>query len=168
MIQEHSKSLSCNLDIKSLTRKKKETGLIASNLPWDALAVRKRIGILKNAHQEIEKIERTETEEAYKERTKLLYGKLRETRERFIEEVLLNGEIQRFGIAIQTQRLSKIIDLTDEDYKLVDANMGKCSTYFTGHDTAGTLIEEMPDSEEFLADLKVLEDYTKDIRGRRR
>ena len=167
MIQEHSESLNCGLDIKSLTRKKTETGLIASNPPWDALPVGKRIGLLKSAYQQLEKIERTETEEVYKERAKVLYGKLRETWERFIEEVFLNGTIQRFSRAIQTQRLSKVIDLTDDDYKLVDANMSKCSTYFTGHDTAGTLIEEMPDSDEFLADLKILEDYIKDIRKRR-
>ena len=167
MIQEHSNKLNCDLDIKSLTRKKKETGLIASNPPWDALPVGKRIGLLKDAYQKLEKIERTETEEVYKERAKILYGKLRETWERFIEEIFLNGAIQRFGRAIQTQRLSKIVDLTDDDYNLVDTNMSKCSTYFTGHDTAGTLIEEMPDSDEFLADLKILEEYIKDIRKRR-
>ena len=168
MIQEHSNKLNCDLDIKSLTRKKTETGLIASNPPWDALPVVKRIGLLKDAYQKLEKIERTETEEVYKDRAKILYGKLRETWERFIEEVFLNGAIQRFGRAIQTQRLSKIVDLTDEDYNLVDTNMSKCSTYFTGHDTAGALIEEMPDSDEFLADLKILEEYIKDIRKRRK
>lgn len=168
MIQEHSNKLNCDLDIKSLTRKKKETGLIASNPPWDALPVGKRIGLLKDAYQKLEKIERTETEEVYKERAKILYGKLRETWERFIEEVFLNEVIQRFGRAIQTKRLSKIVDLTDNDYNIVDTNMSKCSTYFTGHDTAGTLIEEMPDSDEFLADLKILEEYIKDIRKRRK
>lgn len=167
MIQEHSNSLNCDLDIQSLTRKKKETGLIASNPPWDALPVGKRIGLLKNAYQQLEKIERTETEEVYKERAKYLYGKLRETWERFIEEIFLNGAIQRFGRAIQTQRLSKIVDLTDNDYGLVNTNMSKCSTYFTGHDTAGTLIEEIPDSNEFLADLTILEDYIKAIKKRR-
>ncbi|WP_299154227.1 AAA family ATPase [uncultured Christiangramia sp.] len=167
MIQEHSNNLKCNLDVKSLTRKKNETGLIASNPPWDALPVGKRIGLLKDEYQKLEKIERTETEEIYKDRAKILYGKLRETWERFIEEVFLNGVIQRFGRAIQTQRLSKIVDLTDDDYNLVDANMRKCSTYFTGHDTAGNLIEEMPDSDEFLADLIVLEKYGKDVRKRR-
>jgi energy-coupling factor transporter ATP-binding protein EcfA2 len=168
MIQEHSENLNCNLDIKSLTRKKQETGLIASNPPWDALPVGKRIGLLKNEYQQLEKIERTETEEVYKERAKYLYGKLRETWERFVEEVFLNGAIQRFGRTIQTQRLSKIVDLTDEDYNLVDTNMSKCSTYFTGHDTAGTLIEEMPDSTEFLADLTILENYTAELRKRRK
>lgn len=167
MIQEHSESLNCALDIKSLTRKKKETGLIASNPPWDALPVGKRIGLLKSAYQQLEKIERTETEELYKERAKVLYGKLRETWERFIEEVFLNGAVQRFGRAIQTQRLSKVIGLTNDDYSIVEANMSKCSIYFTGHDTAGALIEEMPDSDEFLTDLKILEDYVKDIRRRR-
>lgn len=167
MIQEHSNKLNCDLDIKSLTRKKKETGLIASNPPWDALPVSKRIGLLKGDYQKLEKIERTETEEIYKERAKILYGKLRETWERFIEEVFLNGVIQRFGRAIQTQRLSKIVDLTDDDYNIVDSNMSKCSTYFTGHDTAGTLIEEMPDSTEFLEDLTLLEEYIKTIRKRR-
>lgn len=168
MIQEHSESLNCDLVIKSLTRKPKETGIVATNPPWDALSVGKRIGLLKSAYQQLEKIERTETEEVYKERAKVLYGKLRETWERFIEEVFLNGAIQRFGRAIQTKRLSKITDLTDEDYNLVDANMSKCSTYFTGHDTAGTLIEEMPNSDDFLADLKVLEEYKKEIEKRRR
>jgi energy-coupling factor transporter ATP-binding protein EcfA2 len=168
MIQEHSDKLNCDLDIKSLTRKKTETGLIASNPPWDALPVRKRIGILKDEYQKLEKIERTETDEIYKERAKNLYGKLRETWERFIEEIFLNGVIQRFGRAIQTQRLSKIVDLTDDDYNLVETNMSKCSTYFAGHDTAGTLIEEMPDSAEFLADIKIIEDFIKIIDKRRK
>ena len=168
MIQEHATSLNCDIDIKSLTRKKNETGLIASNPPWDALPVGKRIGLLKSSYQQLEKIERTETEEIYKERAKYLYGKLRETWERFIEEVFLNGAIQRFGREIQTQRLSKIVDLTAYDYNLVDANMSKCSTYFTGHDTAGTLIEEMPNSAEFVTDLGILENYISEIRKRRK
>lgn len=167
MIQEYCCQLSCSLDIKSLTRKRKETGLIASNPPWDALSVKLRIGILKKEHQDLEKIERNETDEIYKERAKFLYGKLRETWERFIEELFLNGVIQRFGRAVQTQRLAKIIDLTEDDYKIVERNMSKCSTYFTGHDTAGALIEEMPDSDEFLTDLNILEKYIAEMRKRR-
>lgn len=168
MLQEHSVEFACDAEIMSLTRKKKETGIIASNPPWDALSVGKRIGLLKNAYQGLEKIERTETEEVYKERAKMLYGKLRETWERFVEEILLNGVIQRFGRSIQTQRLSKATDITKNDYDIVEHNMSKCSTYFTGHDTAGTLIEEMPDSAEFLSDVTTLETFISDIRKRRK
>lgn len=168
MLQEHSAELTCDIEIMSLTRKRQETGITASNPPWDALSVGKRIGMLKNSRQALEKIERTETEEVYKERAKVLYGKLRETWERFVEEVLLNGAIQRFGRSVQTQRLSKIVDITKNDYDIVDFNMSKCSTYFTGHDTAGTLIEEMPDSAEFLSDVTTLETFISDIRKRRK
>lgn len=167
MIQEHSEKLDCVLEIKSLTRKKTETGIIASNPPWDALPVGKRIGLLRNEHQTLNKIERTETEEVYRERVKPLYGKLRETWERFVEEVFLNGTVQRFGREIQTKKLAKIVDLTIDDYNLVDVNMSKCSTYFLGHDSAGALIEQMPDSDEFLSDIKTLDDFAKAIRTRR-
>ena len=168
MLQEHSAELACDIEIKSLTRRKKETGIIASTPPWDALSVSKRIGLLKKAHQDLDKIERMGPEEEYKEKAKVLYGKLRETWERFVEEVLLNGTIQRFGRSVQTQRLSKIVDLTGDDYNMVDSNMSKCSTYFTGHDTAGALIEEMPDAAEFLSDILILETFTAEIRKRRK
>ena len=46
--------------------------------------------------------------------------------------------------------------------------MSKCSTYFTGHDTVGTLTEEMPDSNGFLTDLTILENCIKSIRKRRK
>lgn len=167
MLQEHSERAGVNLEIKSLTRKKKETGIIASNPPWDAMPVGKRIGLLKNAYQTLEKIERTETEEIYKEKAKPLYGKLRETWERFVEEVMLNGAIQRFGREVQTQRIKAIIDLSDSDYSILDDNMSKCSKYFWGHDSSGALIENMPDSSEFLSDIKLLEDFIKSIRERR-
>lgn len=168
MLQEHSENLSYSIDIKSLTRKIYETGIIATNPPWDALPVSKRLGILKSEYQKIEKIERKETEEIYRSNVKPLYGMLRETWERFVEEVFLNGTVQRFGREIQTKRLAKIVDLTLDDYNKVDENMGKCSTYFLGHDSAGTLIEEMPDSAEFLADITILEDFVKEIRDRRK
>jgi energy-coupling factor transporter ATP-binding protein EcfA2 len=168
MLQEHCEKANCSLEIKSLTRKREETGIIASNPPWDALPVNKRLGVLKDNYQKLEKIERTETEEKYKNAVQVLYGKLRETWERFIEEVFLNGAVQRFGREIQTQRLSKLTDLTDADYKKVDENMGKCSTYFLGHDSAGALMQQAPPSSEFQDDITLLELFVKEIRDRRK
>lgn len=167
MIQESSKELKCDLEIRSLTRRKTVTGLIASNPPWDALPVNKRIGVLKADQQALAKIERAETEEVFKDKVKPLYGKLRETWERFIEEVLLDCTVQRYNRTIQTQRIKKIVDISIDDYNIIEANMSKCSTYFLGHDSAGALIEEMPDSAELLDDIKIIEDLSKAIRARR-
>ncbi|WP_310993116.1 AAA family ATPase [Aequorivita marina] len=168
MIEEHSKKLNCPLEVKSLTRKKTETGIIATNPPWDTLSVKKRIGVLKNGLVKLKSIEKNETEEIYKERVKPFYGKLRETWERFIEEILLNKVVQRFGREIQTQRIKVLTDLTDDDYSLIEENMKKCSTYMTGHDSSGALIENMPDCDEVEIDLKVLEDYLGEMRKRKR
>lgn len=167
MLQEVANKENCNVDIKSLTRKKTETGILAKNPPWDALTVKKRIGILNAEFQILEKIEKTETDEVYRERVKPFYGKLRETWERSIEEVVLNGTVQRFGREIQTRRLKKVIDFIDDDYQIIEDNISKCSTMFLGHDSAGELIESVPDTEEVKADLKILTDYITQFRPRR-
>lgn len=167
-IQEEASKLNCNVDLKSLTRKKTETGIPALNPPWDALPIKERLKELKRMHQELKKVEDEGTDEEYKEKARTFYGKLRETWERLIEELLLNKTVQRFGRAIQTVRLKKLFDLVQEDYQKVDDNMSKCSTMFTGHDSAGTLIQEMPNSDEVNTDIEILEEYIKELRGRGR
>jgi len=169
MLQEHSEKINVNLTLKSLTRKRKETGIVAENPPWDALSVTKRIGILKDEKQKLRKILENETEEKYKEEVQKFYGKLRETWERLIEELVLNKVITRFGRSVQTMRLKRLIDITEEDYKLIEENMTKASKYFSGHDTAGELIEEYPNIQEIEEDIKIIEEYKNDlIRKRKR
>lgn len=167
MIEEHASRLNLPIAINSLTRKKQETGIILSNPPWDAMTTSKRIGILKDQQQKLAKFEKTETEDVVKPKIQNLYGRLRETWERFIEEVYLNDTIKRFGREVQSQRLSKLIDLTIEDYNKVNENMSKCSTYMVGHDSAGNLNDEIPSAQDFLDDVLILENYMKEIRKRR-
>jgi energy-coupling factor transporter ATP-binding protein EcfA2 len=167
MLQEHALKLDCDIDVKSLTRKKTETGIPATNPPWDALKVSSRVGVLNTIHQKLKVTELNETEEVYNEQVKSFYGKLRETWERLIEEVLLNQTVQRFGRAIQTQRLKKVVDTTEDDYKIIEDNMSKCSIYFEGHDSAGALIESYPDAEEVKEDIEILKTYLNELRRRR-
>ena len=168
MLQEEADKLKCKFDINSLTRKKTETGIPTSNPPWDALPVKGRLSELKNMHQTLKKVEDEKSEEEYKEKAKTLYGKLRETWERLIEELILNKTVRRFGREIQTNRLKKVVDLSDDDCQKVEYNMSKCSTMFTGHDSAGPLIEEIPDSDEIKTDIDALDIYIKMLRKRGR
>lgn len=168
MLEEQSELAGVPLTKKSLTRKLTETGIVTSNPPWDALSVKTRLGILKNDQVGLDKTERTGTDEEYQQQMPPLYGKLRETWERAIEEVVLHDVIKRFGREIQTKRLAKLIDLTQADYDIVDENMSKCSKFFIGHDNSGPLNEQLPDAKEFLVDVKVLENFVKAIRDRRK
>ena len=158
---------SANINIQSLTNRGNEKGIPLECGPWDGLKTTKRIGILKQFFQDLEKIKRTETEEDYKEQSKIFYGKLRETWERCIEEVVLNQTVQRFGRSVQTQKLKLVTDLTEDDYKIIENNMKKCSTYFSGHDTAGELIEEPPSIDDIKNDLNILDEFRKAIIQRR-
>ena len=167
MLQEHSTKPNVKITLKSLTRKPYEAGIVAKNPPWDAINVKKRIGVLKDEMQKLDKAFEKETDEETKDKVKNFYGKLRETWERVIEEILLNNTVTRFGRTIQTQRLKKVIDLTEKDYEIIDKNMFKASTCFTGHDTAGALNEETPDIDEIKKDLNLLEEYVKELRKRR-
>lgn len=168
MIEQYHERVGGDLKIVSLTRKRKETGLSLANPPWDTLSLKLRIGVLKTLQQDLGKVGRQGTEEDFKEGAKILYGRLREAWERFIEEVFLNGAIQRFGREVQTKRLEKIVDLTIEDYKTVDYQMSKCSIHFLGHDTAGELNEAVPNSDEMLEDIIALEKFAAEIRNRRK
>ena len=155
------------IKIQSLTRKQFETGISSKTPPWDALRTNNRIKILTEYLQQLEETKNTETEEIYKEKSKTFYGKLREAWERCVEEVVLNESVQRFGRSIRTQMLKKVVDFTEEDYKIIEYNMERCSTYFWGHDSAGELIEEPPTIEETKSDLDTLESFAKNIRQRR-
>src|SRR3546814_15683193 len=68
----------------------------------------------------------------------LCYGKLRETWERVIEEVLLNDVVQRFRPSIEAKRLGRV-NVDGQDYVTIDKAMSKCSALMTGHDEAGAI-----------------------------
>lgn len=87
------------------------------------------------------------------------YGYLRESWERLVEEKLLNKVVERFGRAIQTNRLRRLQDICDKDIEIIDTAMSKCSTLFKGHDTAPGLYETMPNTAEIENDIKTIKDF---------
>ena len=61
--------------------------------------------------QEAEKLFRLEKYEEYETKAAQLYGYMREAWERGLEEVLLEGVVERFRPSIQTQQIGKIADI---------------------------------------------------------
>jgi energy-coupling factor transporter ATP-binding protein EcfA2 len=143
-------------------------GVCAEELPWFAMPVNGRIGYLKNRLQALEKLHRDGQQDAYDEQTKALYGRLREAWERALEEVLLNGVVQRYRPSIETNRLSKIFDITEADYKAVDAGMTKSSAWLIGHDQAAAARAPVPGPAELKKDIEALETWVRSIRDRRK
>lgn len=157
------------INLKHLRLKKTSlgAGTVGQEMPWAGLNVNKRIGVIKDKYQKLEKDYRLNNYDTYNSEAKIVYDELRETWERAIEEVLLNETIQRFAREIQTTRLREVI-VTDEDYRILNQNMKKTSTYMLGHDDSPELNEPPPQPEELKEDIETLENWVNSIRGRQR
>lgn len=95
-----------------------------------------------------------------------MYGLLRETWERLVEELLLNGIVYRFNRDIQTQRIKRITDISNDDYKIITDAMDKCSIFL--HDNSPELNESFPEPLEIMEDIEVIERYRKELANRER
>ena len=101
--------------------------------PWIAKKVAKRIDVLRARLRAIPAQMNPDSDD-FRRIAKDFYTDLRETWERLVEEVLLNGVVARFSSGVKTQSLKEVV-VEDGDYQLVFANMKRVSE-FSGHDMA--------------------------------
>ena len=111
--------------------------------PWVAMTVGRRIGLLRNELQAAAAVLRKGDRGAYEQKTEWIYDRLRQSWERSVEEVLLNGVVYRFGDVVSTQQLKPLTDITDADVQCVDAEMSYCSSFI--HDESGAVNAGIPD-----------------------
>ena len=142
-------------------------GVCAEELPWVALSVTKRIGHLRKLMQEADKLHRDGHQDAYEREASTIYGLLREAWERALEEVLLDGVVERYRPSVQTRQVTSIADITLEDCKAVEQAMTKCSKWLPGHDQAPAARAEHPEPAVLKADIEALNEWISTIRGRR-
>ena len=152
-----------------LERTRKRAGIVRSTPPWDALTTAKRIKYLKNVMlRKLIKIDNEGTETEFRNAAYTFYGFLREAWERLVEEKLLNQVVTRFERGVQTQRLSRLIDLKEEDFKRIDDGMNKCSTYFRGHDSAPAAGDPYPTIEEVTEDISAITAFNNELQTTRK
>ncbi len=166
MLNEYCDESGCEWTINSIERTAKTPGICTKHPPWYALNLKARVGILRDELQVIRKTHTSAIESEYKAKVRSFYGKLRETWERLVEELLLNGVIHRFGRDVQTQRIKPLSDISDADVKRVFKAMKICSCYI--HDEAAELNEPLPTPEVIELDIKNLEEYRLELSSKRK
>lgn len=140
---------------------------IVQEAPWIGSPVSKRIKKLRNMLRSIQSFYKNDITnsymgmESYRDRVKNWCELLRETWERTVEEILLNGSIQRLNPEIQTQRLKKAT-YTKDLYKELEAGMANCSSWI--HDRASALEEDVPTPDRLNEYLKSCEKFINDNR----
>jgi hypothetical protein len=144
------------------------TGVSSLELPWVAMKVRDRLGVLRSMWQRAEKLYRTACRDDYEREAILIYGRLREAWERGLEEILLGGVVERYRPSVQTQQAKHLSDITDGDCNALEAGMTKCSRWLPGHDQAPAEGVALPDPNELKADIEALDTWVKTILRRRK
>jgi hypothetical protein len=117
---------------------------------------------------ELDRLKKTQQNDQsrYPSEAKDWFGKLRETWERAIEEMLFNDAVQRFRSTVETLRL-KEVQVEAADYVSIEKAMARCSQFLRGHDKSSALDTTMPTTHELTRDLKELEDFVGKIAKRR-
>jgi len=152
---------------RQLRRTTSDVGQVTGDLPWYGLPVNRRVSYLKGQHQKLTKTNKDGLLDEYRVGAEHVYGLLRETWERAIEEVLLNEAVLRFGREIHTQRLKKALDFSPDDYTAIDDGMDRCSTFNAGHDAAPDVNLATPTPQEMLDDIGAVEKWISVVRQRR-
>jgi energy-coupling factor transporter ATP-binding protein EcfA2 len=139
-------------------------GLVTEGPPWELLKVNDRVKLLNARCAEGRALWKSNDVEAYQDHAKRTLGMLREAWERAVEEVVLNGTVQRFRRQVRTLKLPEVVKLTADDVAAVEAGMGLASTQ--AHDQAAAAAQPVPKPEEVEEQVSQLSSFCKEFRNR--
>lgn len=152
--------------LRQVTRGDTKVGIVSEDVPWDTQTVKQRLDFLRRKLAEVRK-EQPTNKSTYEALGRDWYGHVRETWELAIEELVLNKAIQRLSLDVQTKRLAKVVDFTQDDYRAVEVGMSKASRWMRGHTKPAADTTPFPEPYELDADLKALADFADAMRKRR-
>jgi len=140
-------------------------GVCDVNVPWEGASVKKRIGSLKNTFQRAKAQYLQGKTDDYAVTVRSFNNQLRQTWERVVEQLLLNGVIQRFEPDVHTKQLDKVVDISQTDCDRVNAGMSECSRLL--HDQPPAANEPIPGPGELHQALLNLEKWIVELNPRR-
>ncbi len=164
---DYADAKSVAVECRQLRREWQDSGHVSSDVPWTAMTVKKRLGVLKTEQVAAERTHKAGDRRVYETAAKEVYARLRQTWERAVEEVLFEGAVERFRPSIETQRLRRLTDITVQDCDAIEAGMSKCSKWEGGHGHAKPVNEPVPDPTALLNDIQELEQWARGIASRR-
>jgi len=139
-------------------------GYCSEGLPWHSMSVKHRLPYLDEMLNDMRALYDSDLQE-YNRQAGHLYGRLRETWEAAVEEVLFHKTVRRHSGEIRTLNL-RYVNVTDDDYKKIFSGMAKCSKWMFGHDKAKALDVNRPMPGEIQNDINTLMTFVKDVNTR--
>jgi energy-coupling factor transporter ATP-binding protein EcfA2 len=164
MLHDTAEAADAPLTPRYLRRDAQGPGLITDEWPWDGLTVKSRAKQLKQELVLLKKLAANDRP-SYEREVRLFYGKLRDTWERSVEEMLFNSAVRRFNPEVQTLRLRNLHRITESQMNTFTGGMKKSSKWMQGHDHATVLSLPVPDYEEVSADFATFEQWMNELKS---
>lgn len=161
ILQQESKQIGVEMAMLSIGRAPDGFGVSSEEIPFDGATCSKRTKVLRSMQVEIARAAKNGDEDTAARLTRDAYSMLRRTWERGVEEVLFAETVMRFSEGVYTQRLS-LVEVSDDDYHVVDAGMTKCSK-FSGHDGAAAANVPTPSPDDLQVDIETFETWRKEV-----
>jgi hypothetical protein len=163
MLHDTAEAVDAPLTPRYLRRDAQGPGLITDEWPWDGLTVKSRAGLLKQDLVRLKKLAANDRP-SYEGEVRLFYGRLRDTWERSVEELLFNTAVRRFNPKVETLKLRNLHRITQAQMETFTAGMTKSSQWIQGHDHATLLALPLPEYDEVSADFATFEQWTEEMR----
>jgi energy-coupling factor transporter ATP-binding protein EcfA2 len=146
----------------SLFSDRKVAGRIdEAGVSWKGAKVQKRINRIKDAFARLPKLHQS-SPSTYEMEVKNLYGRLRDTYERIVEELIFCEIVQRGVDVVQTQKL-RMVHLSHDLAIRFHEGMTKANTH--SHDNPASETVAVPEPDEFLADIGFVEKLISDLKA---
>lgn len=135
---------------------------------WRHVSVAERIKRLNVRIENVGVLYRAKDDTAYEKEARDIVGAIRETWEYFVEQELLDGIVQRHERAIQTQRLKRLVDISDADVLAVEGGMKISSRWLTGHAAPANDATQIITPDQLKAELQKLVGFRAGVLERRK
>lgn len=132
-----------------------------AGVSWKGLSVTKRLARIRNDFSPLKKLHASSPSD-YEFRVKHLYGRLRDSYERLVEEHIFCDVVRRGADRIETQKL-RMVHLSDALAIRFHDGMTKANTY--SHDNPASDTVSIPDPAEFEADVAYIEKLITDLKA---
>ncbi|MCZ6804967.1 MAG: AAA family ATPase [Proteobacteria bacterium] len=167
-LQNECQILGVEPTICFLEREGGHSGIVAAGLPWVHKSFGERIDALEKGQRQFIRLPwPADPNEELAGQIVRQYSFLRATIERIVQDLILNGTVQRFNDYIDVNRLKQVVGLKQEEVDEVFRLMKRCHDIIEAHDPSSVKDEPPPTPDELKQDIDDLKQLIQTIKDRR-
>lgn len=155
--------------ISSLNREGASAGIVTLGLPWVHKSIGERLDALEKAQKAFENLPWPDDPSGgMAGQITRQYSFLRATIERVVQDLFLNGTVQRFRDYIEVKRLAEVVGIQQSEVDELFRLNQRCHDIVEAHDPASAKDEPPPTADELKQDIADLRSLIEAVKARRK